>query len=108
MRNVVLASEKSRTASAIFRRKAVGWLCAFGASSGYLYHTTEWGIEGFIESIVKPGAARTQFRFGRAKLGPKVDVYNDTPAGMARRIFQDTSRLPQGEPAEMAKIDNDR
>jgi len=27
---------------------------------------------------------------------------------MARRIFQDTSRLPQGEPAEMAKIMIDR
>jgi len=66
------------------------------------------GHRGLHRVDRQAGAARTQFRFGRAKLGPKVDVYNDTPAGMARRIFQDTSRLPQGEPAEMAKIDNDR
>jgi len=84
---------------------------------GCLYHTSKWGIEGFIEStmqdvapfnigvtIVEPGGAPTRFRFGSAKLGPKMDVYNDTPAGMTRRIVQDTSRLPQGDPAKMAKI----
>jgi NAD(P)-dependent dehydrogenase (short-subunit alcohol dehydrogenase family) len=74
------------------------------------------GIEGFIDAvgqevapfnigvtIVEPGGARTEFRFGSSKLGPKLDVYNDTPAGMTRRILQDTSRLPPGDPAKMAK-----
>jgi len=54
-------------------------------------------------TIVEPGGARTQFRFGSAKLGPKMDVYNDTPAGMTRRILEDTSRLPQGDPRRASR-----
>ena len=33
-----------------------------------------------------------------------MDVYTDTPAGMTRRILQDTSRLANGDPAKMVKI----
>ena len=33
-----------------------------------------------------------------------MDAYNDTPAGLTRRILQDTSRPPQGDPAKMVKI----
>jgi NAD(P)-dependent dehydrogenase (short-subunit alcohol dehydrogenase family) len=82
-----------------------------------LYHVTKWGIEGFIEAvgqevapfnvgvtIVEPGGARTEFRFRGSQLGPKMDVYQDTPAGATRRIIADTSRLSQGDPAKMAKI----
>jgi NAD(P)-dependent dehydrogenase (short-subunit alcohol dehydrogenase family) len=84
---------------------------------GSLYHAGKWGIEGFIEATmqevapfhvgvttVEPGGARTAFRFGSAKLGPKMDVYYDTPAGMTRRILQDASRLLKGDPAKMPKI----
>ena len=84
---------------------------------GSLYHAGKWGIEGFMEAtmqevapfnigvtLVEPGGARTEFRFGSAKLGPKMDVYHDTPAAMSRRILQDTSRLPPGDPGKMAKI----
>jgi NAD(P)-dependent dehydrogenase (short-subunit alcohol dehydrogenase family) len=84
---------------------------------GSLYHASKWGIEGFIEAtmqevapfhigvtIVEPGGARTAFRFSGAQLGPRMDVYDDTPAAMTRRILQDTSRLPQGDPAKMARI----
>jgi hypothetical protein len=73
----------------------------------YLYHAGKWGIEGFIDAvgqvvapfnigvrIVEPGGARTAFRFGSSKLGPKMDVYSDNPASMTRPILQDTSRLP--------------
>lgn len=82
-----------------------------------LYHASKWGIEGFMESvmqevaafkigvtIVEPGGARTEFRFGSAKLGPKLDAYDGTPAGMTRTVLQDTSRLPNGDPAKMVKI----
>src|SRR5258708_17253824 len=81
---------------------------------GSPYHAGKWGIEGFIDAvgqevapfnigvtIVEPGGARTEFRFGSSKLGPKMDVYNDTPAGLTRRILQGNSRLPQGDPAKM-------
>jgi NAD(P)-dependent dehydrogenase (short-subunit alcohol dehydrogenase family) len=55
-------------------------------------------------TIVEPGGARTQFRFGSAQLGPKMDAYDGTPAGMTRTMLQDTSRLPNGDPAKMVKI----
>jgi NAD(P)-dependent dehydrogenase (short-subunit alcohol dehydrogenase family) len=84
---------------------------------GSLYHASKWGIEGFIEAtmqevapfhigvtIVEPGGARTAFRFGGAQLGPRMDIYDDTPAAMTRRLLQDTSRLPQGDPAKMARV----
>jgi NAD(P)-dependent dehydrogenase (short-subunit alcohol dehydrogenase family) len=82
-----------------------------------LYHVTKWGIEGFIEAvgqevapfnvgvtIVEPGGARTEFRFGGSQLGPKMDVYHETPAGATRHMIADRSRLSQGDPAKMAKI----
>jgi NAD(P)-dependent dehydrogenase (short-subunit alcohol dehydrogenase family) len=85
-----------------------------------LYHTSKWGIEGFIEStmqdvapfnigvtIVEPGGARTEFRFGSAKLGSKMDAYNDSPASTTRRFIQDRSRVPLGDPAKNGR-DNDR
>jgi NAD(P)-dependent dehydrogenase (short-subunit alcohol dehydrogenase family) len=84
---------------------------------GSLYHAGKWGIEGFIDAVgqevapfnigctlVEPGAARTDFRFGSAKFGTKMDVYDGTPAGMVRTMLQDTSRLPNGDPAKMVKI----
>lgn len=82
-----------------------------------LYHAGKWGIEGFMESVmqevaafnigvtvVEPGGARTEFRFGSSKLGPKMDAYNGTPAGITRTILQDRSRLPIGDPGRMAKM----
>jgi NAD(P)-dependent dehydrogenase (short-subunit alcohol dehydrogenase family) len=84
---------------------------------GSLYHAGKWGIEGFIEAVgqevapfnigctlVEPGGARTEFRFGGAKLGPKMDAYAGTPAAMTRAMLQDTSRLPIGDPAKMVKL----
>jgi NAD(P)-dependent dehydrogenase (short-subunit alcohol dehydrogenase family) len=84
---------------------------------GSLYHASKWGVEGFIEAvmqevapfnigvtIIEPGGARTAFRFGGAQLGPKMDVYEGTPAGMTRRMLQDTSRLPHGDPVKMVKV----
>jgi len=86
-------------------------------AGGCLYHASKWGIEGFIDAmaqevtpfnigvtIVEPGGARTNFRFGGSKLGPQMDVYKDTPAGRTRAMLQDTSRLPIGDPARMVKI----
>jgi hypothetical protein len=32
-----------------------------------------------------------------------MDVYNDTPAGHIRRIVEDGSRVPPGDPARMAR-----
>ena len=52
---------------------------------GSLYHASKWGIEGFIDAVgqevatfnigvtIVP-AARTDFRYGSAKLGPQMDA----------------------------------
>lgn len=84
---------------------------------GSLYHAGKWGIEGFCEAvaqevapfgigltIVEPGGARTNFRFGNSRIGPALAAYENTPAGMTRKILADTSRLPVGDPAKMAEL----
>ncbi|ATB39524.1 short-chain dehydrogenase/reductase [Cystobacter fuscus] len=85
-------------------------------AGGSLYHASKWGIEGFVESmmqelapfnigvtIVEPGGARTKFRFGSAKVGAKMAVYESTPVGRVHALLEDTSRLPQGDAARMAQ-----
>jgi NAD(P)-dependent dehydrogenase (short-subunit alcohol dehydrogenase family) len=84
---------------------------------GALYHTTKWGIEGFCDTlsqelapfkigvtIVEPGGARTEFRFGSSKLAAPMDAYKGTPAGMVHAFIKDTSRLPPGDPSKMVKL----
>ena len=84
---------------------------------GSLYHAIKWGLEGFLDSIgqelapfkigvtiMEPGGARTNFRFGGAQLGTPIEAYKGTPAAMVHTMIKDTSRLPPGDPARMAKI----
>jgi len=84
---------------------------------GSLYHASKWGLEGFLDSIgqelapfkigvtiMEPGGARTNFRFGGAQLGTPIEAYKGTPAAMVHTMIKDTSRLPPGDPARMAKI----
>jgi NAD(P)-dependent dehydrogenase (short-subunit alcohol dehydrogenase family) len=59
------------------------------------------GISG---TLVEPGGARTEFRFGSSKLAARIEAYDATPVAMTRAILQDTSRLPIGDPARMAAI----
>ncbi|MBM2614076.1 SDR family oxidoreductase [Actinoplanes sp. LDG1-06] len=80
-----------------------------------LYHAGKWGIEGFMESvakevapfgigvtIVEPGGARTEFRFGSLQLATPMTAYDDTPAAMVRGA-QDRSRPSLGDPVKMAE-----
>jgi len=55
-------------------------------------------------TIVEPGGARTNFRFGGTQLGTQMEAYRGTPAAMVHVMIKDTSRLPPGDPAKMAKI----
>jgi NAD(P)-dependent dehydrogenase (short-subunit alcohol dehydrogenase family) len=84
---------------------------------GSLYHAGKWGIEGFCDAvaqevaafgigltIVEPGGARTNFRFGNSRIGPALEAYENTPAGMTRKILADTSRQPIGDAAKMAEV----
>jgi NAD(P)-dependent dehydrogenase (short-subunit alcohol dehydrogenase family) len=84
---------------------------------GSLYHAGKWGLEGFLDSIgqevagfkigvtiVEPGGARTNFRFGGAQLGTQMDAYEGTPAAMVHVMIRDTSRLPLGDPLRMVNV----
>ena len=84
---------------------------------GSLYHASKWGLEGFLDSIaqelapfkigisiVEPGGARTNFRFGGAQLGTQLEAYKGTPAAMVHTMIKDMSRLPPGDPAKIAKV----
>lgn len=75
-----------------------------------LYHTTKWGIEGFVEAvalevapfgieftIIEPGATKT--RFGEGLVMPEpMAAYDDTPVGAMRRGAGGSPFGVQGDP----------
>jgi NAD(P)-dependent dehydrogenase (short-subunit alcohol dehydrogenase family) len=84
-------------------------------AGGSMYHATKWGIEGFAEAvgqevapfgigvtIVEPGGARTEFRYGSSKLGPGLGAYDGTPAAAIRAVIEEATAVPPGDPAKMA------
>jgi NAD(P)-dependent dehydrogenase (short-subunit alcohol dehydrogenase family) len=90
-----------------------GGQVAFPGNS--MYHATKWGIEGFVESvaqevasfgigmtIVEPGGARTEFRYGSAQVAELMPIYDDTPAHGFLRMLDPESGLAPGDPARMA------
>jgi NAD(P)-dependent dehydrogenase (short-subunit alcohol dehydrogenase family) len=90
-----------------------GGQVAFPGNS--LYHATKWGIEGFAESvaqevapfgigmtIVEPGGARTEFRYGSAQVADLMPVYDSTPAHSFLKMLDPASGLAPGDPARMA------
>jgi NAD(P)-dependent dehydrogenase (short-subunit alcohol dehydrogenase family) len=99
----------------ILQLSSVGGQVAF--PGGSLYHATKWGIEGFAEAvgaevapfgigvtIVEPGGARTEFRYGSSRLGPKIDAYDISPASAIRRVLEERTSLSIGDPARMATL----
>src|SRR4051812_31225350 len=80
-----------------------------------LYHATKWGIEGFVESVapevaafgigmtlVEPGGARTEFRYGSAQVAALMPIYDETPAHSFVRMLDPKNGLAPGDPARMA------
>jgi NAD(P)-dependent dehydrogenase (short-subunit alcohol dehydrogenase family) len=122
--NLVGPIQLVRTALPRLRKQGSGriiQLSTYGGRAalpgGSLYHASKWGVEGFFDalsqelapfkigvSIVEPDGARTNFRFGGAQVGRKMEAYEGTPAGMVHKMLEDTSRLPPGDPARMAQI----
>ncbi|MDR6879626.1 SDR family oxidoreductase [Bacillus sp. 3255] len=99
----------------IIQLSTVGGQVAFPGSS--LYHASKWGIEGFAESlmtelapfnigitIVEPGSASTNFRYGSSQLAPKMEAYEASPAAYARRIIEEAKVPSLGDPAKMVTI----
>lgn len=97
----------------IIQISSYGGQVAFPGNS--LYHATKWGIEGFAESlaqeiapfgigvtIVEPGGARTEFRYGSAQVADLLPAYDNTPAHGFLAMLDPAGDLAPGDPARMA------
>ncbi|MBO0459490.1 SDR family oxidoreductase [Enterococcus hulanensis] len=98
----------------IIQISSYGGQVAFAGNS--MYHATKWGIEGFVESvakevesfnigmtIVEPGGARTQFRYGSAQVANLLPEYNDNPAHAFLNMLNPENGLAAGDPVKMAE-----
>ena len=97
----------------IIQISSYGGQVAFPGNS--LYHAAKWGIEGFVDAvaqevaafgigmtIVEPGGARTEFRYGSAQVAELMAVYDETPAHSFLKMLDPASGLAPGDPARMA------
>jgi len=97
----------------VIQISSYGGQVAFAGNS--MYHATKWGIEGFVEpvaqevapfgigmTIVEPGGARTEFRYGSAQVAQLMPVYDQTPAHSFLSMLDPKSGLAPGDPARMA------
>lgn len=82
--------------------------------SNSMYHATKFGIEGFCESvaqevakfgigvtIVEPGGARTEFRYGSAKVADLMPEYEHVHGFL--NMLNPANGLAPGDPALIAK-----
>lgn len=97
----------------IIQISSYGGQVAFAGNS--MYHATKWGIEGFVEAvaqemkpfnigttIVEPGGARTEFRYGSAQVANLMPEYDGTPAHDFLSMLDANNGLAPGNPVKMA------
>lgn len=97
----------------IIQISSYGGQVAFPGNS--LYHATKWGIEGFVESVahevapfdigmtlVEPGGARTEFRYGSARVAKRMPEYDTSPAHAFLSMLDPANGLAPGCPQRMA------
>jgi NAD(P)-dependent dehydrogenase (short-subunit alcohol dehydrogenase family) len=109
----VLPHLRNQSGGRIIQISSYGGQVAFPGNS--MYHATKWGIEGFVESvaqevasfgigmtIVEPGGARTEFRYGSAQVAKLMPIYDKTPAHSFLRMLDPKNGLAPGDPARMA------
>jgi len=104
---------RAQSGGRIIQLSSYGGQVAFPGNS--LYHATKWGIEGFVEAvaaevapfgigmtIIEPGGARTEFRYGSAQVAHLTAAYDDTPAHSFLAMLDPANELAPGDPARMA------
>ena len=109
----VLPHLRAQGGGRIIQISSYGGQVAFPGNS--MYHATKWGIEGFVESvaqevapfgigmtIVEPGGARTEFRYGSAQVAKLMPIYDGTPGHAFLRMLDRKGSLAPGDPARMA------
>ena len=95
----------------IIQISSYGGQVAYPANS--LYHATKFGIEGFCESvaqevakfgigmtIVEPGGARTEFRYGSARVANLMPEYEHCHGFL--KMLDKANGLAAGDPSKMA------
>lgn len=96
----------------IIQLSSYGRQVAYAANS--MYHATKFGIEGFCESvaqevkkynigitIVEPGGARTEFRYGSACVASLMSEYDHVHGFL--NMLDPKKGLAPGDPAKMAE-----
>ncbi len=109
----VLPHLRAQGGGRIVQMSTYGGQVAYPGNS--MYHATKWGIEGFVESVaqevvpfgigmtlVEPGGARTEFRYGSARVAKLMPAYDDNPAHGFLRMLDPANGLAPGDPARMA------
>ena len=95
----------------IIQISSYGGQVAYAANS--MYHATKFGIEGFCEAvaqevakynikvtIVEPGGARTEFRYGSAKVAKLIPEYDHVHGFL--NMLDPSKGLAPGDPAKMS------
>lgn len=96
----------------IIQMSTYGGQVAFPANS--MYHATKFGIEGFCEAVaqevaqfgigltlVEPGGARTEFRYGSAKVAKLMPEYKSCHGFL--NMLDASKGLAPGDPVKMAE-----
>jgi len=66
-------------------------------------HAQEVAVFGIGCTLVEPGGARTNFRYGISKLAPRIPAYDASPASGIRKILDDGKLLAIGDPIAMVE-----
>lgn len=94
-------------------------ISSYGGQVAYpgnsMYHATKFGIEGFCESvaqevqpfnigvsIIEPGGARTEFRYGSAHVANLMPEYDGTATHAFLKMLDPANGLAPGDPKKMA------
>ena len=119
--NLVGSIQLLKTAVPYLRKQGGGriiQMSTYGAQVAYpansMYHATKFGIEGFCEALaaevaqfnigvtmVEPGGARTEFRYGSAKVAKLMPEYESCHGFL--NMLDASKGLAPGDPARMAQ-----
>ena len=107
----VLPYMRKQKSGRIIQISSYGGQVAYPANS--LYHATKFGIEGFCESvaqevaqfnigvtIIEPGGARTEFRYGSAHVANLMPEYDSCHGFL--NMLDPSKGLAPGDPVKMA------
>lgn len=113
MIRAVIPFMRKQNGGHIIQISSYGGQVAYPGNS--MYHATKFGIEGFCESvaqeiapfnikvsIIEPGGARTEFRYGSAHVANLMPEYNNTPTHAFLKMLDPKNGLAPGDPNKMA------